>query len=105
MIKLPVPKQLVIGPHEYSVEFDHDIRMSDGHNGQISYRKKYIKLDPAEGQSERQIILLHEVLHGISDVFRVGLSEEDNDRVATGLVMFLRDNFGAEFTFNGLPGQ
>jgi hypothetical protein len=105
MIELPVPKRLVIGPHEYEVSFDHDILLSDGHNGQISYRKQYIKFDTNEKPTQLNVILLHEVLHGICEVFGVEISEADNDRLANGLSMFLKDNFGAGFTFEGIDGK
>ncbi len=103
MIELPVPKHLVIGPHEYEVLFDHEIRLDDDHSGQISYRKQYIKIDPCQkAQSQREVILLHEVLHGIAYVFNVSMSDEDVDRMSNGLTMFLKDNFGAQFNFGGI---
>ena len=105
MIKLPVPKQLKIGPHEYTTSFNHEIRLKDSCSGYINYRLKTIELDPVEGQSERQVILLHEVIHGISEVFNVEISEPDTDRIANGLAMFLRDNFEVEFTFEGIDGH
>lgn len=102
MIDLYVPKQVVIGPHEYEVSFDHNIRLDDGHNGQIHYRNQTIKLDNCEPQTQLEAIFMHEVLHGITDVFNITLDEADNDRLANGLVMFLKENFGARFNFEGV---
>ena len=105
MIDLPVPKHLVIGPHEFKVEFDHAICHDESRAGEISFRTQTIKLDPHQADTENQVGLWHEVFHGIASTYGIELEHKDLDRMAVGLTMFLKDNFGAQFNLDGIEGK
>ena len=102
-MKLCVSHKIKIGLHTYKVVFNPHLQADEEKAGSINYRTQIIELDPAFPQSQREVILWHEVIHGVSNNFRLAMSEECIDNLATGVVQFLQDNFDIEFDFNDIP--
>ena len=57
--------------------------------GQIMYDDRKIYLNE---NIKDETTLIHEVLHGVDDMYNIGLSEEQIDIMAKGLYMLLDDN-------------
>lgn len=60
--------------------------------GEINYNDLCIYINNTCNENEQKITLIHEVLHGISDTFDIGLSEEQVEKLGKGLFTVLTDN-------------
>ena len=85
---------LKIGPYDYRIEFASDIRNDDDERcaGMCIYERQLIRLDNDMSQQAIESALLHEVLHALDDMFRIGLTEHQVSVLAPALLMVLRDN-------------
>lgn len=74
--KLPVQKVLV-GPYEYSITYDPNIRQAGDVVGLFGADMESILIDPQLGRMKERETVLHEVRHGI---WHMCLSDELSDK-------------------------
>lgn len=60
--------------------------------GEISYLTQEITLRSDASPDDKRVTLLHEILHGIDDVYGLKLEERQVDMLAKALYQLLRDN-------------
>lgn len=81
MAKRKMPSTIVIGPHHYRVDLVHKPRDSGGDLwGSIDLSEQVLRLDDDLSAENLPVVLLHEILHGVS--YMVGL-EMDERTVGT----------------------
>lgn len=89
------------GENEFNVRlFSHDFRVivespthwSEGGMGRASLKDQTIRLNDVMPNDVRHSKLLHELLHLISDLTSIELSEVQVDIVAQGVFTIMKDN-------------
>lgn len=88
-----IPEKVKILFKEYEVI--EETNLHDGQSelyGQIRYIDEVIALNPASSEEQKKATLIHEVLHGIDDLYRIGLEEEQIEKLGNAMYMFLKDN-------------
>lgn len=91
---MKLPETVRIGPYDYAVQVE-DKPLGDRNEalyGHIIYGPQVVKIQGGLSMERTLAILLHEAIHGIDEYMRIGLSEKQTTRLATGMTAFLRDN-------------
>ncbi|MCL5045571.1 MAG: hypothetical protein M1598_01990 [Actinobacteria bacterium] len=91
-----IPDRLMIGGHEFQVEFVEVVNKHVSRRAEIDHLAGKIRIDASMMASRQEESLLHEVLHELDQQCHVGLSEEDLWRLAEGLYAVLKVN-GIQF--------
>lgn len=60
--------------------------------GEINHVENQIQVNAAYSEEEQKITLIHEVLHGIDELFSIELKEEQVEQLGKGLFLVLTDN-------------
>lgn len=60
--------------------------------GEINHVENQIQVNAAYSEEEQKITLIHEVLHGIDELFSIELEEEQVEQLGKGLFLVLTDN-------------
>ena len=74
-------------PIEYTKQMDVENAIA-----YIDFNNQIIKIDANYTIEMQKAALLHEVIHGVSYGYNVGLSEEQVEKLARGLYATLKDN-------------
>lgn len=74
-------------PIEYTTQMDIENAMA-----YIDFSNQIIKIDANYPIEMQKSSLLHEVIHGVSYGYNVGLSEDQVEKLARGLYATLKDN-------------
>lgn len=78
---------------EYSVEYQENLHDGAGElYGQIHYLPEKILLNPAASDEQQEATLIHEVLHGIDELYGIGLKEKQVEKLGNALYMLIKDN-------------
>jgi len=87
--KLKLPTQLKIGGHTYKIQLIEESLLEDNETcGRIDRSKGLILIGKNLMQSEKEVTLFHEIIHGINGE----LKEELVDSLAQGIYQVLSDN-------------
>lgn len=101
---MTLPTELHIGGMTYRVESGVEHLRSDSDErlcGQIDYVAGVIKLADGLGPTRVRQTLMHEIVHGIANAACMYPSEDDVDRMASGLIAVFRENPGLVKFFFG----
>jgi len=96
MVKLP--EKIKIGAHEYKVLCPYNFRERNDLCGQCNNSLLEIRIDKNDScgnhRAESKIIgsFIHEVIHGISETWSIGLKEEQVEQLEEGILAVLIDN-------------
>lgn len=86
-------KRIKIGYKEYDIERTSDVSKvsydSSVCYGRIDFNERKIYLNETR---QEESTLIHEVLHGIDDMYEIGLTEEQVRMLAKGIYIALEDN-------------
>lgn len=88
-----IPEKVKVLYKEYSVieeENLHDEK-SDLY-GQIRYIEEVIALNTASSDEQKKATLVHELIHGIDEMYRIGLEEEQIEKLGNAVYMLIKDN-------------
>lgn len=91
-----IPEKVKVLYKEYSVieeENLHDEK-SDLY-GQIRYIEEVIALNTASSDEQKKATLVHELIHGIDEMYRIGLEEEQIEQIeklGNAVYMLIKDN-------------
>lgn len=58
----------------------------------IDWPKALIEIESNLSPQIKTQVLLHETIHGMDEVFTIGLSEKQTDRIASAFCVFIQDN-------------
>jgi hypothetical protein len=91
-----IPEKIKIGFKDYEIK-KIDGNIVDDNKvcyGRILYNDCKIEISTKYNKSIQDCTLLHETLHGIDDVFNIGIPEEHIVQLAKGLLQVIKDNPG-----------
>lgn len=91
---LNIPDKVKIGFKDYKVnKIDHEV-ISDNQvcYGEIQYDNGIINLSTINSKDMKNCALIHECVHGIDDIFDIGLSEEQVTKLGKAMYTFIKDN-------------
>jgi ferredoxin len=91
---LNIPDKVKIGYKDFKVNMVEDHVIDEGMicYGNIEYDKGNINISTLHSEDQQKCIFIHECLHGIDDVFEIGLDEAQVRKIAKGICAFIRDN-------------
>lgn len=70
--------------------------------GCIKYDEEEIHLRNTNSKKQNNATLIHELIHGIDDMYSIGLEEEDVVKLANGIYTLITDN---GFTIEGCNNE
>lgn len=87
-------KTLKIGHHTYEVKLvDHEVvNGTDICIATVDYHSKVIRISTLYPLDVQQEGLIHESIHALDHLYRIGLEEEEVDLLGVALDGFLKDN-------------
>lgn len=91
-MKVKVPKKIWIGATDYKIKLSEHLRIDEARFGCIDRRLGTITIDKYQRNTSRSVSFYHEVLHQINDDVTLHLDDDDIDRLATALNLFLVQN-------------
>lgn len=94
---MKIPDKVRIGGVDYSIRYEERLISDDGKAlaGQIDYNKGIIRIEPKVQSIQGMCqTLLHEIMHGIEHHFKMDLTEDEIDNLASGMYMIIKDNPG-----------
>lgn len=88
-----IPEKVRILYKEYDIE--HQKNLHDGGcelYGQIHYLPEKIYLNPDASMAMQKATLLHELLHGLDEMYGIDLKEKQVEKLGNALYMLIKDN-------------
>lgn len=93
---MSLPEKVKIGWKEYAVvlvEAKFELIDSDSEcYGEIDYDKQIIRINEKYNENQKKATLIHEILHGLSDMYSLDLSEDVVTKLANCLYTLELDN-------------
>ncbi len=99
-MKIKVPQKIKIGLCELAVKCNQHLRDDEGYAGITNFRTSEIQVLPQLVPRRKDATLLHELIHVFEDMYHFRLSEDDNWRIAEGMLEFMVNNLGIEFDWS-----
>ena len=89
-----IPDTVKILFKKYTVCRDNNMRDDKGNRlyGQIDHIEQLITLNEDAGLEQQKATLMHEMVHGLDDLYSIGLKEKQVEKLGTALYMLVRDN-------------
>ena len=89
-----IPDSVNILFKKYTVRHDNNMRNDKGDllYGQIDHIEQLITLNEAAGIEQQKATLMHAMVHGLDELYGIGLKEKQVEKLGTALYMLLRDN-------------
>lgn len=98
-----IPKKIKISFKEYDVREKSELRDEKGRElyGRIEYLPEVIFLNAENSEGQKKATLMHEIVHGLDDIYGIDLKEKQVRKLGIALYMMICDNpdmFGGEKT-------
>ena len=90
---MKIPKNVKILYKNYAVEYADNLH--DGGRdlyGQIQYVPEKILLNSASSEEQHKATLIHEALHGLDELYNIGLKENQVEKLGVAFYMLVKDN-------------
>lgn len=89
-----IPDTVKILFKKYTVCRDNNMRDDKGNllYGQIDHIEQLITLNEDAGLEQQKATLIHEMVHGLDELYGIGLKEKQVEKLGTALYMMVRDN-------------
>lgn len=89
-----IPESVNLLFKKYTVCRDNNMRDDKGNllYGQIDHIEQLITLNEDAGLEQQKATLMHEMVHGLDDLYSIGLKEKQVEKLGTALYMLVRDN-------------
>lgn len=91
-----IPKKIKIGWKEYEIEQVDEkgqlIVDAGTCYGEIEYDDQVIRLNKNYGDEQKKATLIHEILHGISNMYTLDMTEDLVTKLANALYIVMKDN-------------
>lgn len=91
-----IPDSAQILYKKYTVGFNSNMRNDKGDllYGQIDHIEQLITLNEDAGIEQQKATLMHEMVHGLDELYGIGLKEKQVEKLGVALYMLVRDNPG-----------
>ena len=90
---MKIPNEVKIGWKKYKVALANEaLNSGETLYGQIDYDRQTITLRQSNTEEQNEETLIHEVLHGISDMYGMEMTEEFVAKLSNAVYTFLKDN-------------
>ena len=88
-----IPDNVNIAYKDYSVEIVDNLHdnVCDLY-GQIHYLPEKIYLNSEASEEQKKATLVHEIIHGLDDMYNIGLKEKQVEKLGNAFYMLIRDN-------------
>lgn len=88
-----LPKKVKILYKEYGIEACDNLH-DDGNElyGQIDYLQEKILLNTAGSEEQQKATLIHELIHGLDEMYSIGLKEKQVEKLGNAVYMLIKDN-------------
>ena len=90
-MKIPAEVKILFTNYKVVDELNIHDEKSDLY-GQINYLNQIIKLNPQAKDEQKKSTFLHECVHGLDEMFSIGLTEEQVEKLGTALYTFIESN-------------
>lgn len=89
-----IPESVSILYKDYAIGTENHMRDDNGTElyGQINYLEQTITLSNASSLEQKKATLIHELIHGIDEMYSIGLKEKQVEKLGNGIFMLIRDN-------------
>lgn len=88
-----IPEKIKLLHKEYVVEEIANLHDEESDlYGQIQYLPEKILLNTDASEEQKKATLLHEVIHGLDEIYSIGLEEEQVKKLGNALYMLQKDN-------------
>lgn len=88
-----IPEKIKILYKDYTVTQEQNLHDSeDDLYGQISYSDQTIRLGKQYSDEQKKVTLIHEIIHGLDDMYQIGLSEKKVSKLGVALYQMIKDN-------------
>lgn len=90
---MTIPEKAKILYKEYAVEQQKNLH-DEGADlyGQIHYLPESIFLNADSSEEQKKATLIHELIHGMDEMFAIGLKEKQVEKLGNALYMLIKDN-------------
>lgn len=86
-------EEVKVGYKYYKVKEEQNMHEREAElQGQIRYLEQEIALREDISEESKEATLVHECLHALDEMYGIGLSEEQVERLGNALYMFIEDN-------------
>ena len=89
-----IPESVSILFKKYTISHEKHMRNENGDQlyGQIDYMEQTITLNEAAGAEQQEATLVHEIIHGLDEMYDIGLKEKQVEKLGNAFYMLIRDN-------------
>lgn len=88
-----IPDKVKILYKEYDIEEQNNLHNNGGDlYGQIHYLPEKILLNSESSQEQKQATLIHEIIHGLDEMYCIGLKEKQVEKLGNAFYMMVKDN-------------
>lgn len=88
-----IPDKVKILYKDYGIEEQNNLHNNCGDlYGQIHYLPEKILLNSESSQEQKQATLIHEIIHGLDEMYCIGLKEKQVEKLGNAFYMLVRDN-------------
>lgn len=88
-----IPESVKILYKKYNIEIVDNLHdESNDLYGQIEYIQQEIRLNSGSSEEQQKATLIHEVIHGLDEMYNIGLKEKQVEKLGNAFYMLIRDN-------------
>ncbi|HBV83583.1 MAG TPA: hypothetical protein DEB74_12510 [Lachnospiraceae bacterium] len=88
-----IPEKVKILYKEYEIEQREGLHDEGGElYGQINYLSQKIYLNKEALDEQKKATLIHEIVHGLDEMYNIGLKEEDVEKLGVAFYTFVKEN-------------
>lgn len=90
---MKIPDSVKILYKEYKIVQQENLH-SDGDDlyGQTQYQSEKIILNAESTEEQKKATLIHELLHGLDELYYIGLKEKQVGKLGNAIYMMVKDN-------------
>lgn len=89
-----IPEQVHLLYKDYKVKKTSNLRSDSGETlyGQTQYIEQLILINDNASEDQQKATLIHELVHGLDELFGTELKEEQVEKLGNAFYMLIRDN-------------
>ena len=88
-----IPEKVKILYKEYTVKTEENLHNKGGDlYGRILYLPEEIHLNVSGSDEQKKATLVHEIIHGMDEMYNIGLKERQVEKLGNAFYMLIKDN-------------